>query len=104
MHAAGDGEVGVDVSKQNCSPVKTEQQLVWAAEGEPRDNGEVVNVEVGLIEAIEENKSVDAGFDKLRGEIGDAAELRRQFDRDGNLDRGTDLADKFDQLLLNFAA
>ena len=62
VHAAGDGDVGLDLVIENGGPVQPEAQLMRAAQHQVRHYLHLLQVEVGLIEAIEDDDAVGAGF------------------------------------------
>ena len=84
VHAAGDGNVGFDLVVEDGSPVKPEAQLMWTAEDQVRYHLQLLEVEVGLIEAIEDDDAVGARFGKLAGEVRTRGEVRAKLHRDGN--------------------
>ena len=45
---------------------------------------QLLHVDVGLVEAVEQHQPVGAGAVELAGEVGEGGEERRQFDGDRN--------------------
>ncbi len=62
MHAAGDGDVGFDLMVEDGSPVEAETQFMRTAQHQVRRDLHLLQVEVGLIEAVEDDDAIGAGF------------------------------------------
>ena len=62
VHAAGDGDVGLHLVVEDGRPVETETQLMRAAQHQVRCDLHLLQVEVGLIEAVEDDHAVGARF------------------------------------------
>src|SRR5208283_1753993 len=84
VHASGDSDVRAEIAVEDCSPVQTQQQLLRPAEGEPGSDAEGFDVEVRLVEAVEEDDGIGSDLIQLGGQVGNAGELRGEFDRDGD--------------------
>ena len=59
-------------------------------------------IDIGLIEAVEENEAVGSGGVDALGHVGEVAEERAELDGDGNVDGGFDGFDDVDVVLLDF--
>ena len=72
VHAAGDGDVGLHLVIENGGPVQPQAQLMRAAQHQVGRDLQLLQVEVGLIEAVEDDDAVGAGFAEPLGEVGAA--------------------------------
>ena len=61
VHAAGEGEVGLDVAVDHRDPVQAEQQFVGVAEDQVGHHFQGFEIEIRLIEAVEEHQAIGAG-------------------------------------------
>ena len=61
VHAAGEGEVGLDVAVEHGDPVQAQQQLVGVAEDQVGNHFQRFQVEIRLVEAVEEHQAIGAG-------------------------------------------
>jgi hypothetical protein len=69
VHAAGDGDVGLYLVIQNGCPVETETQLVWAAQYQVRCDLHLLQVEIRLIKAVEDDHPIGSRFRQLLDEV-----------------------------------
>ena len=63
-----------------------------------------LDVQVGLVEAVEQDQPVGAGLDQLSGQVGQGAEVRAELDRQGDPDGSADLPDHVQVVPLDLAA
>ena len=95
VHAARRGERRLDLAGQDRQPAEAQQQLGGIRQVQARDRLEGLDVDVGLVEAVEQHEAVGARPVQLLGEVRQRREERRQLDghRDGDrlLDRPQDL-------------
>ncbi len=104
VHAAGDGDVGLDLVIEDRDPVQAQAQLVRAAEDQVRHDLQLLEVEVGLIEAVEDHEAVGAGFVQCVGKVRQRGEVGPELDGDGNLDLLANGPHQLDVLRLRAAA
>ena len=84
-------------ARQDREPAQAQEQLVRAREVEPRHDLEVLDVDVGLVEAVEDHEAVGPGALEPPREVGErrveGRELDGDRDRDG-LPHGRDDGDR----------
>src|SRR5208337_3561573 len=86
VHAAGDGDVGLDLVVENRGPVQPQPQLMRAAQHQVRDHFHLFQIKIRLIEAVEDNDAVGARLRQTPGEVGARGEVGAKLNRDGNAD------------------
>ena len=101
MHAARHGEVGEQFAVEYCDPAQGQAKLVRLAEGEARRDFEVVNVNVGLVEAVEEHERVRAFVHEPPRNVSDRTEVRAELHRHGDRDRALHVAQYLDVAALD---
>ena len=69
--------------------------------GSERIDLELLDVDVGLVKAVEQDQPVGAGLVELTGEMGEGGEERRQLDGDRDRDAALHLAHDVDGLALD---
>ena len=81
----GQRDGGAELRPQDGDPAQGQPQLPGLAQLDPGDDVERLEVEVGLVEAVEQHQPVGAGVDDLLREVGHrrvvGAELHGQRDR-----------------------
>ena len=69
MHAAGQGKICVDFSMQDGDPAQGEAQFGRCAQVKAVDDFQFIQIEIGLVEAVEQNQSVCTRFDNSARKI-----------------------------------
>ena len=98
VNPSGDGQVNVQVAVENRRPVQTRQQLRGSREVQRGPHFQGLDVEVGLIEAVEQHHSACASFLQPPDQIRNAGKRLGELDRHRNLDRPAHAAHQFQQL------
>ena len=88
MHSAGGGELRLHVAVQNSDPGERQAQCLRGAQQHIRANFQFLEINVGLVEAVEQDQSIGAGVVKTVRHVGHVAEERAQLNRDWNRDGG----------------
>ena len=77
----------LDLAREDSQPAQPQEQLVRAGEIEPRLDLEILGVDVGLVEAVEDHEAVGAGpldpLRQVRERRIEGRELHRDRDRHG---------------------
>ena len=91
VDAAGAGERRLHLGRQHGEPDEAQRQLGRAREVDLAADLQLLDVDVGLVEPVEEHEAVGARLVELRGEVGERGvvrgELHRHRDADGLADR-----------------
>jgi hypothetical protein len=61
VNASGDGDVDIEMAVEDGCPMQARQQFRWRGEVQRGADFKSLDIEVGLIEAIEENDAARAG-------------------------------------------
>src|SRR5580693_4195571 len=87
VHAAGGGQVGSDAAVKDADPSQWKPQRLRSTEQHIGLDLQLIEVNVGLIEAVEQHQSVRARFVELLRHIGHIAEERAELDGYRNANR-----------------
>jgi len=87
MHAAGSRHAGADVAIKNANPSEGQAQVLRGAEQHVRFDFQFFQVDIGLIEAVEQNQAIGADLIEALCKIGQVAEKRTQLGRNRNVNR-----------------
>ena len=83
-----------ELGPQDGDPAQRQAQLPGAAELDAVDHLERLEVEVGLVEAVEQDEPVGALGDDAGGEVGHRGVVRAELDGEGDGHRGPDGGDE----------
>src|SRR5690606_28412513 len=104
VDAAGDGDRAVDVGADDGGPAEPQGQLGGVGEVELGDAVEGLEVDVGLVEAVEEDQPVEAEVVEAAADVGQGAEEGGELDGDGDGDDLLDVARDVEDALLDLGA
>src|SRR5215510_5892686 len=76
MHATAGGKAGLHATVQNSDPGERQAQCLWSAQENIRADLQFVEIDVRLIEAIEQHKSIGASLIKTLRHVRQIAEER----------------------------
>ena len=74
--------------EKNSDPGQRQAKSLRRAQQDIRTDFQFFQINIGLVEAIEENQRVCAGFVQTMGHVRQVAEERAELDRHWNRDRG----------------
>ncbi len=104
VDAVGDGEVGVDAPIEDGHPAEREAHRGGGAENEIGSHLQLLQIDIGLVEAVEEDEAVRAGLGQATCHEGDGAEVGPQLHGDGYLHALAHLAEDIKVHLLHLRA
>jgi len=58
VNAARDREIGAHAAVENCHPTQWQTQVIRITQDQPRCDFEVLQIKVGLVEAIEKDQTI----------------------------------------------
>ncbi len=96
MHAAGQRQVGRDAPVQDRDPAQRQPQIVRAAERQAGHHLQRLQIEVGLIEAVEQHQPVGAGLGESLGQMRQRGDEGAQLERDRDTHPRANRADEVD--------
>ena len=96
VHTGRQTQVGGHPLVQDRDPAQRQAQLIRAAQHQVRHDLVIVQVEVGLIEAVEQHQGIRARVGQPLGHIAHRAEVRAELDRHRNGDRAFDMKERVD--------
>ena len=98
MHAARHGEREVHAAREHRDPVEAREQLGRARKPEVRLHLERLEIDVGLVAAVEEDEPVHADLLELPRERRDRGEIREDLHRDRDRDERAHGADRVERV------
>ena len=103
VDTGGEGQVSLDLPIQDGDPAQGQAQFIGVAQDQVRDDFQVFQVEIGLVETVEKHQAIRTGFDQPFGDIGDGGEEWAEFDCQGDFDAFAHIADQSDVILFDLA-
>ena len=100
----GDAHARSELRPEDGRPAQRQAQLRGVAEGHLRHHRQLVEVDVGLVEAVEEHEAVGARLDDPAREVGEGRVVGAQLHRQGQGDRGAHGRDELEVLILDVDA
>jgi hypothetical protein len=104
VHPGRGGQGGGDLPVEDGRPAQRQPQLLGGRQRQLGGHLQGVEVEVGLVEAVEQHQPVSAGPDQLVGQVGQRAEVGAELDRQRDADALADRADQLDNAPLDLGA